>query len=132
MPARSGKPLDAFVRWVMRLRPRDWLLRVLELLPMSNAAEEELRNYTFPKTDDPVLRARRKKMAEWLIETTPEVGDAIRVQDARAALRTVLKVRGIPLGTDEAARIDACTDLATLQRWLEQTVAATSAVDALR
>jgi hypothetical protein len=130
--ARSGKPLDAFVRWVMEHRSRDWLLRVLEFLPMSNAVEEELRNYTFPKTDDPVLRARQKKIAEWALESSPEAGDAIRLQEARAALRNVLKVRQIALRTDDETCIEGCTDLATLKRWLEQAVVATSTAEALR
>jgi hypothetical protein len=130
--ARSGKPLDAFVRWVMKHRSRDWLTRVLEFLPMSDAVEEELRNYTFPKTDDPVLRARQKKIAEWALESSPEVGEAIELRAARRALRGVLEARGIALGADDETRIDACADLDTLLRWTKQAVVATSTADALR
>ncbi len=134
--ARSGKPLDAFVRWVMKHRSRDWLTRVLEFLPMSNAVEEELRNYTFPKTDDPVLRARQKKIAKWAIESAPEVGEELieegRLQARRSALRELLEARGLALGADDETRIDGCADLAILQRWAKQAIVATTAADALR
>jgi len=62
--ARSGRPLDAFVSWVKNRRPIEWLLRVLAYLPMSTAAHEDLRSYVFPKTDDPVVRARQRMIAE--------------------------------------------------------------------
>ena len=54
-PARWARPcdwcLDAFVGWVKTRRPIEWLLRVLEYLPMSTSAHEDLRSYVFPKTD---------------------------------------------------------------------------------
>jgi hypothetical protein len=134
--ARSGRPLDAFVRWVMGRRPNEWLAHVLEYLPMSTAAQEELYNYTFSKSDDPGLRARRKRIAERLLETMPELReeavDEGQVQGARAALRGVLDARGIALGADEATRIDACADLSILQRWIKQAVLAPTAAEALR
>ena len=50
--ARSGRALDAFVAWVKPRRPLPWLLHVLAYLPMSNAAEDDLRSYVFARTDD--------------------------------------------------------------------------------
>jgi hypothetical protein len=134
--ARSGRPLDAFVRWVMTRRPSDWLNDVLEFLPMSTAVEEELRKHTFPKTDDPVLRARQRRLAEWLLESSPEAGEKVaresRLLEARRALRGVLKVRQITLGSDQEAQVDACTDLDRLERWRDQAVVAPTAAEALR
>jgi hypothetical protein len=104
----------------------------LEFLPMSTAAEEDLRNYMFPKTDDPVLRARQKKIAEWALESAPEVGEAIELRVMRKALRELLEARGFALGAHDETRIDACTDLTTLRRWHNQAVVATSTAEALR
>jgi hypothetical protein len=75
--ARSGRPLDAFVRWVKTRRSTEWLLRVLEYLPMSTAAQKDLRDYAFPKTDDPVVRARQRMIAEWALESSPEAREEI-------------------------------------------------------
>jgi hypothetical protein len=138
--ARSGRALDAFVRWVKTRRPIDWLLRVLEFLPMSNAANEDLRNYVFPKTDDPEVRARQRMIAEWAVEASPETREKLvrearleaRLDEARKALRRVLKARGLALAADEEAQVDACDVLDTLERWLDQAVVATSAAEALR
>jgi hypothetical protein len=50
----------------------------------------------------------------------------------RATLRRVLALRKLGLNADGEARIDACTDLATLQRWHDQAVLAASADEALQ
>jgi hypothetical protein len=134
--ARSGRPLDAFVRWVKTRRSIEWLLRVLEYLPMSTAAHEDLRSYVFPKTDDPVIRARQRMIAEWAVESSPETREKLigegRLEDARKALRRVLKARGLVLATDQEVRVGACDVLDTLERWLDQAAVATSAAEALR
>jgi len=54
-----------------------------------------------------------------------------RLELARSALRRVLAVRKLVLSAEGERRIDACTDLATLSRWLEQAVLAASAAEAL-
>jgi len=146
--ARSGRPLDAFVGWVKNRRPIEWLLRVLEYLPMSTAAHEDLRNYVFPKTDDPVIRARQRMIAEWAVESSPEMRDKLvgegrkegrkegrmegRMEEARSSLRHVLALRGLALSTEQEARIDACGDLDTLRRWLDRAVVVASAAEALQ
>ena len=58
-------------------------------------------------------------MAEGKVE-----GESIQ---ARADLLTVIAAREIPLAHDERARIDACTDNATLAAWLARAARATSA-----
>jgi hypothetical protein len=76
--ARSGRPLDAFVGWVKHRRPIEWLLRALEYLPMSTAAHEDLKSYVFPKPDDPDVRARQRMIAEWAVESSPEMREKLR------------------------------------------------------
>ena len=51
---------------------------------------------------------------------------------ARGALRRILARRGIALRPEDSARIDACADLATLERWLEEAAVASRAEEALR
>jgi hypothetical protein len=46
-------------------------------------------------------------------------------------LLRVLARRGFCLGSDDRARIDACQDVATLERWIEQAVTAASLAEAL-
>jgi hypothetical protein len=55
-----------------------------------------------------------------------------RLEEERATLRRVLALRKLGLKADGEARIDACTDLATLQRWHDQAVLAASADEALQ
>jgi hypothetical protein len=134
--ARTGRSLDAFVRWVKTRRSIEWLLRVLEFLPMSTAAHEDLRSYVFPKTDDPEIRARQRMIAEWAVESSPEMREKLvgegRLEEARSSLRHVLTLRRLAPSAEDGARIDACADLDTLRRWLDQSVVAANAADALR
>ncbi|WP_437735181.1 hypothetical protein [Sorangium sp. So ce1335] len=58
--------------------------------------------------------------------------EAGRLAEARALLRRLLARRRLELGADELARIEACDDLATLERWLDQSLTAETAADALR
>ena len=51
--------------------------------------------------------------------------------EARKALRRVLGLRKLSTGPEDEARIDACTDLPTLERWHDQAVTAASADEAL-
>jgi len=55
-----------------------------------------------------------------------------RLEEERATLRRVLALRKLELKADGEARINACTDLATLQRWLDQAVLAATAEEALQ
>jgi hypothetical protein len=146
--ARTGRPLDEFVRWVKTRRPVTWLMRVLELLPMSTATYDELHEFAFLKTDDPGVRARQNMILEWVLEALPEKREEFiekgvekgvekgiekgALQEARAALRSVLDARGLALGASDAARIDACDVHDTLKRWLRQAAVAASAAEALR
>ncbi len=134
--ARTGKPLDTFVRWVKTRRPLTWLGRVLQCLPMSAAALDDLRLYMFPKTDDPAVLERRRMLLDWIVEASPGAGEKLEergaIREARRALRAVLVARGLALGTEDDERIDACTDHDTLLRWVRQSAVATSTAEALR
>ncbi|MEP7127122.1 MAG: hypothetical protein ABJE95_39680 [Byssovorax sp.] len=138
--ARSGNPLDEFVHWVKTRRPIDWILHVLDSLPMSNAAREDLHRYAFPKTDDPERLARRRDLINYGLEMSPEIredlfGEARKEghrDEARKAVRRVLKARNLAIAAADEAQLDACSDLDTLERWLDQAIVATSTTEALR
>lgn len=50
----------------------------------------------------------------------------------RAAVRRVLARRGLSLSPEQDARIEACSDPTTLERWLDEAAVASSAAEALR
>jgi hypothetical protein len=140
--ARSGQALDDFGRWVAPDRPLEWVLAMLEYLPMSMPTREELL-WRFGKVEDPEIEARRQRILEVLLEASPQTQQQLidkgrvegRVEGQlaalRAALRRVLVRRQLAPSNDDDARIDACTDLATLERWLDQAIAAASISDVL-
>ena len=137
--ARSGQALDEFARWVAPRRPLEWVLAMLKYLPMSTLAREDLL-WRFGKTDDPEVDARQQEILAVLLEANPRTRQQLidegrlegRLAEARAALRRVLLHRQLTPSTDEDARIEACTDLATLERWNEQAFTAASVSDALK
>ncbi len=132
--ARSGQALDEFGRWVAPRRPLEWVLSMLEYLPMSTLAREELL-WRFGKSEDPEVEARRQHILKVLLEASPqtqqELIDKGQLTQARAALRRVLVHRQLTPSKDEDARIEACTDLATLERWNDRAFTAVSVSDAL-
>jgi hypothetical protein len=144
--ARSGRALDAFVRWVRPRRPLAWLLRVVRYLPMSTITLDDLRLPPFDddEPDDPEMRARMAWVAEWALKGSPETREKLiqkgieegieqgRLEEERSTLRRVLALRRLALSAEDEARIDACADLDTLRRWHDQAVVAVSAAEALR
>ncbi len=114
------------------------VLSTLEYLPMSTLAREELL-WRFGKAEDPEVEARRQHILKVLLEASPETRQELidegrlegRLTEARAALRRVLVHRQLTPSQDEDARIEACTDLATLERWNDRAVTAVSVSDAL-
>jgi len=133
--ARSGQALDEFGHWVAPHRPLEWVLSMLEYLPMSTPAREELL-WRFGKAEDPEVEARRQHILKVLLEASPETQQELRLEgrlaEARAALRRVLVQRQLTPSKDQEARIEACTDLATLERWHDRAVTAVSVSDALQ
>ena len=140
--ARSGQALDEFGRWVAPRRPVEWVLSMLEYLPMTTLAREDLL-WRFGKTEDPEIEARRQRILEVLLEASPQTQQLLieqgrlegrlegRLAEARASLRRVLVLRQLTPSKDDDARIEACTDLATLERWHDRAVTAVSVSDAL-
>ncbi|WP_437840624.1 hypothetical protein [Sorangium sp. So ce1153] len=145
--ARSGRALDEFGRWVAGRRPIEWVLSMLEYLAMSATTREELL-WRFGKAEDPEVEARRQRILEVLLEASPQVQERLiekgiekgiqkgidegRLKEARAALRRVLARRQLELSPGDDARIEACVELKTLERWHDQAITAASASEALQ
>jgi len=55
-----------------------------------------------------------------------------RLQTSRSALRRVFARRNLPLSPEMSERIDACTEPALLERWLEEAAVASSVEEALQ
>jgi hypothetical protein len=140
--ARSGQLLDEFGRWVAPRRPLEWVLSMLEYLPMSMPTRQELLQ-RFGKVEDPEIEARRQHILDVLLEASPQKQQQLmekgllegrlegQLTEARAALRRVLMRRQLTPSTDDVARIETCTDLATLELWHDRAVTAVSVSDAL-
>ena len=133
--ARSGQALDDFGRWVAPRRPPEWVLLMLKYLPMSMPTQEELLR-RFSRVDDPEIEARRRHILKILLEQDPKMRQQLRQEGqltaTRASLRLVLANRQLTPSQDDDARIDACTDLGTLERWLDRAITAVSVSDVLR
>jgi hypothetical protein len=137
--ARSGRALDGFCEWVAPRRPLEWVLSMLEYLAMSTTVREDLL-WRFGKSDDPEVAARQQRILEVLLEANPKTKEGLieqgiekgRLDEARAALRCVLASRQLAVSAADDARIEACSDVATLKRWLEKAITVASASEALR
>jgi hypothetical protein len=133
--ARSGQALDEFGRWVAPSRPIEWVLAMIEYLPMSMPTREELL-WRFGKVEDPEIEARRQHILEVLLEASPKTQQQFiekgRLTATRASLRRVLERRQLTPSEDEDARIEACTDIATLERWHDRAVTSASVSDVLQ
>lgn len=55
-----------------------------------------------------------------------------KLEEARGALKRLLARRGLAVSEGEGARIEACSDLATLHRWHDEAAVASSAEEAMR
>lgn len=107
------------------------------------AIREELLRI-FPPSDDPEVQERRRHTAKILLDTDPGFKEQVlsegvekgiekgRPTEARSNLRRVLDARKLTLAPADDAKIDACDDVTTLERWLIQAATATSAAEALR
>jgi hypothetical protein len=137
--ARSGRALDEFVCWVAPQRSKEWVLDMLRYLPMTTDVREDLLK-RFGPDENPVYEARTREVLRVMLETRPEVRQQIveegveqgRLTEARAAVRRVLTRRGLALGPEDEARIEACEDTVTLERWHDQAVTAATVAEALR
>ena len=103
---------------------------------MSTTMRNEWLELLAKQEEDPEIESRVQEILHSLLDGRPQVKEQLieqgRLDEARDALRRVLAQRRFTLSPDEAARVEACDDLATLQRWLAQAVTAISAAEALQ
>jgi len=84
------------------------------------------------REDQEFLMTTQDVVELWKQEVRNEGIEEGSLREARSALRRVLAKRKLGLSAADEARIDTCADLATLERWLEQAIDASSAAEALR
>ncbi len=129
--ARSGKALEEFILWVADRRPLDWVIDVVQYTVMTTAVRNDLLQ-KFKRSEDPEVRVRQREIAEKMLELNPELLQTPLLNEARSMLRRVLARRKLEVSPDDQARIEACADLDTLERWHDEAVTAASAAEALR
>jgi hypothetical protein len=91
-------------------------------------------------TDEPRVRANRRYLAKEFIGADPELEAEVtdkgrqegRLTEARRMLARNFAARKLVPTATEQARIDACADLETLERWHDQAVVAATVADSLR
>jgi hypothetical protein len=85
--------------------------------------------------DDPEMEARRQHILDTMLDMDPKtrqrLEDKGQLVKARDALRRVLLRRQLSPSKDDDARIEACADIATLDRWHDQAITAASVSEAL-
>ena len=137
--ARSGKSLQEMLYWAAARKPFALVERMVKYLSM--ALVEQRGQQPDLLAEDIVFRNERER-AEWIfqefLKDVPALRDVIAdvqnaraVDNARRSLRIVLDSRNLAPTAEEQARIDACADLATLDRWLRQAAVATSVAETL-
>ncbi len=84
------------------------------------------------KTDDAVASALLAKGNPILQQAISEGELKGKLEGARRAVLRVLARRGLALTPEQQAQVEACGDLATLERWLDQAITAPSPGEALR
>jgi hypothetical protein len=105
---------------------------------MSTPTREELLQ-RFGPVEDPEIEARRQHILKVLLDQDPKMRQQLidkgvetgRLTAKRASLRRVLVRRQLTPNKGDDARIDACTDLATLERWHDRALTAVSVSDVL-
>lgn len=103
---------------------------------MSTTVRKEWLELLAKQEEDPEVESRRQEILHSLLDGSPQVRQQLiekgQLVAMRDALRRVLAQRRFTLSPDDEARVEACDDLATLQRWLAQVVTAISAAEALQ
>lgn len=112
-------------------------LRALERLDPKHGAVYFQIIYTALR--EPLQRAMERLVMERQAEHESELPPFLqqyrlegRLEGSRAALLRLMQRAGIPLTEAERARVETCTDAATLERWLDNVLGAKTAADVLR
>jgi len=125
----EGRPDDvlcAQVAAALRVREASWPERHMAVVAAAMRGRYESMVTAMEQANlEPVIIEDLVKFGEDRGE------DRGQLKEARAALRRVLALRKLGLKADGEARINACTDLATLRRWHDQAVLAATADEAL-
>ncbi len=125
--ARSIGELCAEVAAVLRARDAVWAERHMAVVAaMVRGRYHEMVTAMEHANMEPVI-------IEDLVHFGEDRGlERGQTQGFKAALRQVLALRKLRLSSEQERQIDACTDLETLHRWLDQAVFADSTGEALR
>lgn len=128
----------------MRVR-RSPMRGVVQIPPMSTAARKYSLDDLVVRTGDPEVHERQRDIVRTFVDLIPGLREELiqwaceedafqqgRIDQARESLRLVLRRRGLTPTTEQDARIDACADLGTLRRWLDQAIDAPTADEALQ
>jgi hypothetical protein len=103
---------------------REPMRRALEALVMERQIEDEER---FPFVRELIDRGKLRGLREGELKGMREG----KLEGKRDALLRLLARAGIVLSESERARVQACTDMATLDRWIDNVLGATTAIDVL-
>jgi Uma2 family endonuclease len=79
-----------------------------------------------------IQRQGYESLAAVLAEGRKEGREEGRLIEARSVLRRIAVLRGFTLGEEQQIRIEACQDLPTIERWLDQAVVVTTVDEALQ
>ena len=108
---------------------REPMRAALEKLIMERQTEAEA---TFPPFAQHLIdRGRREGVLEGKREGVLEGKREGVLEGKRGTLLRLMARRGIALTGEERARIEACTDTATLDQWVDNAIAARTAADVL-
>lgn len=89
--ARSGRALDEFVRWIAPRRSLLWLFDMLEYLPMSTAAQNDMMPLMAYPQDDPQLEARRQYIIRYLFDHSPWLQNEVERKGVQKGIRLGLE-----------------------------------------
>jgi hypothetical protein len=91
--ARRGKKLMEFARWVVGQRPAEWVLRMLEYVPMTPAEQNEILKYIQPTKDPERLKRRAHITAELTRQMTED--DPAGVDEVLAMVPVERRLAGL-------------------------------------
>ncbi len=133
--ARSGQKLAEMAEWAARLGRPQWVDDMLRMVRMDAETIQRIRKQY--GLDEPTPEQREwwaflDELKQNARQKGEEQGEQRgRTLEARNVLRRVLTRRQLALDAEQEATIDGCTDLGTLERWLDQALTAASADEAL-